>query len=130
MPFHLGRALVLGFACIALSWSVAAAEMSPPLMSAAECIERVLRATPGVTMVEINVEAENGSAYPVIAYSSANSSGRRRFTELRLFEISGAQHAFIFDRSDIENDPIAGRLLPVWNAQCHAGYGFLTSPPG
>jgi hypothetical protein len=110
--------------------SSASGEVPPSLMSAAECMARILRATPGVTDVQINVPEGNGDAYPILSYRFGDASGRRRFTELSLFEISGIDDApYVFDRADIEGDPLAERLLPVWKARCRAGYGYITSYP-
>jgi hypothetical protein len=91
---------------------------------------RILRATPGVTGVQISVPEGNGDAYPILSYRFGDASGRRRFTELSLFEIAGIDDApYVFDRADIEGDPLAERLLPVWKARCGAGYGYITSYP-
>ena len=91
----------------------------------------VVRAVPGVTDVQVTVSpAASGGAYPVLEFRSVDAFGRRRFTEVSLFEISGANDAFVFDRSDIQNDPVAGRLLPEWKAKCQAGVGVITSEPG
>jgi hypothetical protein len=111
--------------------SSAAQEVPQPLMSAAECMVRILSGTPGVTDVQINLSEGKDSAYPVLSYRFSDAAGRRRFTELSLFEISGIEDApYVFDRADIEGDPVAERLLPVWRARCHAGYGYITSQPG
>jgi hypothetical protein len=100
------------------------------LMSAAECMARVLRTMPGVTGVEITVTPAASRPYPVLVYSFADPSGRRRFTELSLFEIEGIADApYVFDRADIQGDLVAERLLPVWKAQCRAGLGYITSVP-
>lgn len=99
-------------------------------MSAAECMARVLQAMPGVTGVEITAAPSDGVSYPVLAYAFADAAGRRRFTEISLFEIAGISDApYVFDRADVQNDPVAERLLPVWKAQCHAGLGYITSVP-
>ena len=69
-------------------------------------------------------------AYPVLAYSFADASGRRRFTELSLFQIEGIADApYVFDRADIQGDLVAERLLPVWKSRCRAGLGYITSVP-
>jgi len=74
-------------------WAAAgtgAAMAAPPsdvpasLMSAAECMARVLRSMPGVTNVEISAAPAASRPYPVLAYSFSDASGRRRFTELSL----------------------------------------------
>ena len=102
----------------------------PSLMSAAECMARILRSMPGVTGVEITATPTEGSAYPVLAYAFGDASGRRRFTEISLFEIAGIDDApYVFDRADVQNDPVAERLLPVWKARCRAGLGYITSVP-
>jgi hypothetical protein len=101
------------------------------LMQGAECMAAVVQELPGVTDVRVNVApAGSGSAYPVLEFRSVDEFGRRRFTELSLFEISGANDAYVFDRSDIENDPVANRVLPKWKRRCHAGVGVITSEPG
>ena len=107
-----------------------AADVHPPLRAAAECMQGVLKSMPGVSNVEVSVSIENGPPVPVLAYSFADNSGRRRYTELTLFEIPGAQEPFIFDIGDIRSDPVAERLIPVWKARCHATYGYITSRPG
>ena len=100
-------------------------------MQGAQCMAAVVRAVPGVTDVQVSVApAESGHAYPVLEFRSVDAFGRRRFTEVSLFEISGANDAFVFDRSDIENDPVANRLLPEWKAKCKAGVGVISSEPG
>ncbi|HXJ00325.1 MAG TPA: hypothetical protein VNH44_03830 [Micropepsaceae bacterium] len=112
------------------SAAAAGADVPAPLMSAAECMARVLRAVPGVSAVEIETMTGKGGAYPVLSYRSADEAGRRRFTELSLFEISGIDDApYVFDQADIEDDPVAERLLPIWKARCHAGLGYITSVP-
>jgi hypothetical protein len=126
-----------GLASWAVAWllmpmgtAVSAGEEVPaPLMSAAECMARVLRAVPGVTDVQINPSTGTGGAYPVLAYRSSDAAGRRRYTELSLFEISGIDAPYVFDRADIEGDPVAERLLPVWKARCRADFGYITSYP-
>ena len=141
--FGRGRFVVRAlFVLVALLWPTSAAlsadsqrpasavQVPAPLMQAAECMASVVRALPGVTDVEINVSAGNGGAYPVLEFRSVDAAGRRRFTELMLFEISGANDAFVFDRADIENDPVANRVLPEWTRRCHAGVGVITSEPG
>ncbi|HEV7819697.1 MAG TPA: hypothetical protein VGO84_00860, partial [Burkholderiales bacterium] len=101
-----------------------------PLMSAAECMARVVRAMPGVSEVEITVSQAQAGAYPVLAYKFAEPSGLRRYTELSLFEISGIEDApYVFDRDDIQDDPLAERLLPIWKARCRASFGYITSVP-
>jgi hypothetical protein len=106
-------------------------DVPPSLMQSAQCMAAVVRAVPGVTDVQITVSpAGSGGAYPVLEFRSVDASGRRRFTEISLFEISGANDAYVFDRSDIENDPVASRLLPKWKAKCQAGVGVITSEPG
>ena len=99
-------------------------------MTAAECMARALRAMPGVSGVEITSAPSENAAYPVLAYAFADASGRRRYTEISLFEIAGISDApYVFDRADVQNDPVAERLLPVWKAQCRAGLGYITSVP-
>jgi hypothetical protein len=116
-------------------WTGAAAaapqgDVPPSLMSAAECMARALRSMPGVTDVEITVAPATGRPYPVLAYRFADAAGRRRFTELSLFEIEGISDApYVFDRADVQGDVVAERLLPVWKAQCRAGLGYITSVP-
>ena len=101
------------------------------LMQGAECMAAVVRAVPGVTDVQVTVSsAQNGGAYPVLEFRSVDAFGRRRFTELSLFEITGANDAYVFDRSDIENDPVANKVLPEWKSRCRAGVGVITSEPG
>jgi hypothetical protein len=101
-----------------------------PLMSAAQCMARILRANSGVSDVQIDVAEGNGAAYPVLSYRFGDASGRRRFTEVSLFEIAGIDDApYVFDRADIEGDPLAERLLPSWKTRCRAGYGYITSHP-
>jgi hypothetical protein len=80
--------------------------------------------------VQINPTAGTGGAYPVLAYRFADEAGRRRFTEVSLFAISGVDDTpFVFDRADIDEDVVAERLLPVWKARCRAGFGYITSVP-
>jgi hypothetical protein len=106
-------------------------DVPPSLMQGAECMAAVVRAVPGVTDVQVTVSSGgNGGAYPVLEFRSVDAFGRRRFTELSLFEISGANDAYVFDRSDIENDPVANRVLPEWKRKCQAGVGVITSEPG
>lgn len=106
-------------------------DVPPSLMQSAECMATVVRAVPGVTDVQVTVSSPgNGGAYPVLEFRSVDEFGRRRFTELSLFEITGANDAYVFDRSDIENDPVANRLLPEWKRKCRAGVGVITSEPG
>lgn len=118
----------------AAAWTGAGAaapqtDVPPALMSAAECMARTLRSMPGVTNVEVTPSPTPSGAYPVLAYSFADASGRRRFTELSLFQIEGADTPFVFDRADVQDDLVAGRLLPVWRAQCRASLGYITSAP-
>jgi hypothetical protein len=102
----------------------------PSLMSAAECMARIVRSMPGVTGGEITAAPTQSGAYPVLAYAFADASGRRRFTEISLFEITGISDApYVFDQADVQNDPVAERLLPVWKGQCRAGPGYITSVP-
>jgi hypothetical protein len=111
--------------------SASARDVPPSLMQSAECMATVVRAVPGVTDVQVTVSpAASGGAYPVLEFRSVDASGRRRFTELSLFEITGANDAYVFDRSDIENDPVANRLLPEWKRKCQAGVGVISSEPG
>ena len=111
--------------------AAAAKDVPQPLMGAAECMVRILSGTTGVSDAHVDVPETSGTAYPVISYRFADASGRRRFTELSLFEISGIGDApFVFDRADIEGDPVAERLLATWKNRCHAGYGYITSNPG
>src|SRR6266853_2929118 len=113
------------------SSSPSARDVPPALMQGARCMAEVVRTVPGVSDVQVTVSpAETGPAYPVLEFRSVDASGRRRFTELSLFEISGANDAFVFDASDIENDPVASRLLPEWKRKCQAGVGVITSEPG
>jgi hypothetical protein len=111
--------------------SPSARDVPPSLMQGAQCMAEVVRTVPGVSDVQVTVSpVGSGGAYPVLEFRSLDASGRRRFTELSLFEISGANDAFVFDRSDIENDPVANRLLPEWKRKCQAGVGVITSEPG
>jgi hypothetical protein len=111
--------------------SPSARDVPPSLMQGAQCMAEIVRRVPGVSDVQVTVSpAGSGGAYPVLEFRSVDASGRRRFTELSLFEISGANDAFVFDRSDIENDPVANRLLPEWKRKCQAGVGVITSEPG
>jgi hypothetical protein len=113
------------------SSSPSARDVPPSLMQGAQCMAEVVRTVPGVSDVQVTVSpVGSGGAYPVLEFRSLDASGRRRFTELSLFEISGANDAFVFDRSDIENDPVANRLLPEWKRKCQAGVGVITSEPG
>jgi hypothetical protein len=118
---------------IAVSAGASAAapgEVPPSLMSAAECMARVARAMPGVANVEITVTPDQRGGYPVLSYTFSDAAGRRRFTELSLFQIEGMGDApFVFDRADVLDDIVAERLLPVWKAQCRAGLGYITSVP-
>jgi len=116
---------------IARAAAPAPGEVPAPLMSAAQCMARILQATTGVSDVEIDMaQSSGGGAYPILSYRFGDASGRRRFTEVSLFEISGIDDApFVFDRADIDGDPLAERLLPLWKARCHAGYGYITSHP-
>jgi len=130
-----GRVLYCVAAWVALSAaapeSASVREVPPRLMEAAECMATVLNAMPGVTDIHIEVRAGNGDAYPVLAYSSRDGFGSRRFTELSLFEISGIEDApYVFDIADIEGDAVANRILPVWKSRCRAGVGYITSVPG
>jgi hypothetical protein len=119
---------------VALAAGVAAPpvvrDVPPPLMQGAECMAAVARAVPGVTDVQISVSGERGGAYPVLEFRSIDAFGRRRFTELSLFEISGANDAYVFDKADIEGDPVANRLVPEWRRRCQAGPGVISSEPG
>ena len=99
-------------------------------MQGAECMATILRVTPGVTGVQIDVQAESGKAYPIVQYLYADRFGGRRFTEVSLFEFTGAQDAFIFDWEDIEGDLVAQKLLAAWKSKCHADGGYITSVPG
>src|SRR5215470_15136282 len=82
----------------------ASAAVPPALLSAAECMARTLRAMPGVMGVEITATPAQSGAYPVLAYGFADASGRRRFTEISLFEITGISDApYVFDRADVQN---------------------------
>ena len=133
----LGAVALLALAACGLMTPSAAIESSPSLrdvsaslMQAAECMAAIARAVPGVTDVQITVSGERGGAYPVLEFRSVDAFGRRRFTELSLFEISGANDAYVFDKADIEGDPVANRLLPEWKRRCQAGMGVITSEPG
>jgi hypothetical protein len=132
------RICLPGLACCAVIWLLAASGSAPAagsdevpaaLMSAAECMARALRAMPGVSDVQINISMGQGGAYPVLQYRFADAFGARRYTEVSLFEIVGAADPFVFDKADIEEDAVAERLLPVWKARCHAGFGYITSLP-
>jgi len=120
--------VVWGAAWSGAATAAAQGEVPAPLQSAAECMARVLRGTPGVMNVEISVAP--GGGYPILAYGFADPAGRRRFTELSLFQIEGIDDApYVFDRADIQGDVVAERLLPVWKARCRAGLGYITSVP-
>ena len=128
VPFLLPASVAL---TVEADSSPSARDVPPSLMQSAQCMAAVVRAVPGVTDVQVTVSpAGSGSAYPVLEFRSVDAFGRRRFTELSLFEISGANDAFVFDRSDIANDPVANKLLPEWKAKCQAGVGVITSEPG
>ena len=110
--------------------SPGARDVPPLLMQSAQCMAAVVRTVPGVADVQVTVMQAGSGAYPVLEFRSVDAFGRRRFTEVSLFEISGANDAFVFDRSDIANDPVANRLLPEWKTKCQAGVGVITSEPG
>ncbi len=112
------------------AWAAETAAAPAALMSAAECMARVLQGQPGVTKVQVDVQQARRGAYPVLSYSFGDAAGTRRYTEISLFEISGIDDApFVFDRADIENDPMAEKLLPVWKTRCRSGLGYITSVP-
>ena len=113
------------------SSSPSARDVPPALMQSVQCMAEVVRAVPEVSDVQVTVSpAESGRAYPVLEFRSVDASGRRRFTELSLFEISGANDAYVFDKADIEDDPVANRMLADWKRKCQAGAGVITSEPG
>ena len=123
--------ILLTAALSAVPSSPTARDVPAPLMQAAECMASVVRMVPGVSDVQVSVSpGESAGAYPVLEFRSVDAFGRRRFTELSLFEISGANDAYVFDKADIENDPVATRLLPEWKRKCQAGIGVITSEPG
>jgi hypothetical protein len=127
----LAPSLFAAAALCAETESPSARDVPASLMQGAQCMAAIVRAVPGVADVQVTVApGGSGSAYPVLEFRSVDAFGRRRFTEISLFEISGANDAFVFDRSDIENDPVANRLLPLWKAKCQAGVGVITSEPG
>src|SRR5258706_6378181 len=114
----------------AIESSPSVRDVPPSLMQAAQCMAAIVRVVPGVTDVQITVSGEKGGAYPVLEFRSADAFGRRRFTELSLFEIAGANDPYVFDKADIEGDPVANRMLPEWRRRCQAGVGVITSEPG
>jgi len=135
MLIRLDRLLGLATAWFALSAGVASSasnrEVPPQLWEAAECMADILRAEPRVTNNQVKMSEGSGAPYPILEYSSVDELGRRRFTEVRLFEISGIGDArFVFDRADIAGDPVAFRALSAWKARCQAGVGYITSVPG
>ena len=130
MLVGLGQILVTAALSVAAPSAPSVRDVPPSLMQAAECMAGIARAAPGVMDVQINVSGEIGGAYPILEFRSVDAFGRRRFSELMLFEISGANDAFVFDRADIEGDAIAYGLLPEWRRRCQAGPGVLTSEPG
>ena len=101
--------LLVGLGQILLTAALSAVPSSPtardvpaPLMQAAECMASVVRMVPGVSDVQVSVSpGESAGAYPVLEFRSVDAFGRRRFTELSLFEISGANDAYVFDKADI-----------------------------
>ena len=127
----LAQILVTAALSAAIPSSPSIRDVPLTLMQAAECMAAVVRAVPGVTDVQVNVSsAGSGGAYPVLEFRSVDALGRRRFAEISLFEISGANDAYVFDKDDIENDPVANRVLPEWKRRCQAGVGVITSEPG
>jgi hypothetical protein len=125
--------------CCAAAWlalpagsasAASAGEVSGALMQGAECMAALLRTAPGVMDVRISVPAGSGTAYPVIQYSYADRFGGRRFTEVSLFELTGAQDSFVFDWEDVDGDPAAQKLLTAWKSKCHVDGGYITSVPG
>ena len=130
MLVGLGQILLTAALLAALPSSPSVRDVPPSLMQAAECMAAVVRAAPGVMDVQISVAGEKTGAYPVLEFRSVDPFGRRRFTEISLFEISGANDAYVFDRADIEGDPVANRMLPDWRRKCQVGPGVITSEPG
>jgi hypothetical protein len=131
MLVGLGQILLTAALSAAIPSSPSVRDIPPSLMQGAECMAAVVRAAPGVADVQVNVSsAGSGGAYPVLEFRSVDAFGRRRFTEISLFEIAGANDAYVFDRADIENDPVANRMLPDWKRKCQAGPGVITSEPG
>ncbi len=106
------------------------ADVSPALMEAAECMVNLLRVTPGVSDVEIMVMEGNGNPFPVLQYRYLDRFGGRRYTEVSLFAIQGAQQPFVFDWADVDGDPAAQKVIPLWERRCHAAGGYITSVPG
>ncbi|HEX3487586.1 MAG TPA: hypothetical protein VHT51_21195 [Micropepsaceae bacterium] len=131
MRIRLGHCIAAWLLMSPAAASAAPGENVPPaLMSAAECMARTVMAVPGVSDVQIDPTPGKTGAYPVLSYRWSDAAGRRRFTELNLFEISGIDDApYVFDIGDIQDDPVAERLLPIWKARCHAGFGYITSVP-
>jgi hypothetical protein len=109
-----------------------AAEPDPPpaLLEAASCMARVLDSIPEATRIGLRLSEGSGTPYPIVEYSVADEQGRRRFAEIRLFEIPGALTRFVFDRADIAGDPVALRALPLWTRRCEVSAGYITSYPG
>ena len=131
MLVGLGQILLIAALSAAIPSSPTVRDVSPSLMQGAECMAAVVRAVPGVSDVQVSVlPGGSAGAYPVLEFRSVDAFGRRRFTEISLFEISGANDAYVFDKADIENDPVATKLLPEWKRRCQAGIGVITSEPG
>src|SRR3982074_243346 len=69
--------------------SRSARDVPPSLMQGAQCMAAIVRAVPGVGDVQVCVAPPgSGGAYPVLEFRSVDAFGRRRFTEVSLFEIS------------------------------------------
>ena len=107
----------------------ASPEVPAPLKEAAECMAIILRVAPGVMAVEIQVMEGNGKPFPVLQYRYLDRFGGRRYTEVSLFAIEGAQEPFVFDWADVDGDPAAAKALPLWQRRCHAAGGYITSVP-
>ena len=126
----LGQILLTAALSAAAPSSPSIRDVPTSLMQGAECMAAVARTVPGVMDVQIMIAGERTGAYPVLEFRSVDAFGRRRFTEISLFEISGALDAYVFDKADIEDDPVANRMLPDWKRRCQAGPGVITSEPG
>src|ERR1700704_1322512 len=85
VPFFLPASVATS---AAPSPSPSARDVPPSLMQGAQCMAEIVRTVPGVSDVQVTVSpAGSGGAYPVLEFRSVDASGRRRFTELSLFEI-------------------------------------------
>ena len=101
MLVGLGQIFLTAALSAAVPSSASVRDVPPSLMQGAECMAAVVRAVPGVTDVQVNASsAGSGGAYPILEFRSVDAFGRRRFTEISLFEISGANDAYVFDKAD------------------------------